>query len=121
MAQLYKAFFSGLAGIENYLQRYVQYVISSKNIVENDYSHPDVLMIKQTSTKVDREKHRMEAFVTFRLTRDELYYAIIQPDFNMLPLISNHFKKRYADRQWLIYDSRRKYGLFYNMNDVSEV
>ena len=47
--------------------------------------------------------------------------AIIQPDFNVLPLISNHFKKRYADQQWLIYDSRRKYGLYYNMNAVSEV
>lgn len=121
LKQLYKAFLSELPEIENHILRYVQYVVSSKNVVENDYSHPDVLMVKQTSTKVDREKHRMEAFVRFQLTRDELYFAIIQPDFNVLPLISTHFKKRYADQRWLIFDSRRKYGLYYNLEDVSEV
>ena len=119
--QLYKTFLSEAKGIENCLLRYVQYVIASKYSVENDYSHPDVLMIQQTAKKVDREKHRMEAFVRFELTKDQLYYAIIQPDFNVLPLISSHFKKRYADQRWLIYDSRRKYGLYYDLNDVTEV
>jgi probable DNA metabolism protein len=55
------------------------------------------------------------------LTKDQLYYAIIQPDFNVLPLIANHFKERYADQRWLIYDCRRKYGLCYDLREVSEV
>lgn len=121
LKQFYKTFLSEIKGIENHLLSYVQYILSTKNIVENDYSHPDVLMIKQTSRKVDREKHRMEAFVRFALTKDQLYYSIIQPDYNVLPLISNHFKNRYADQRWLIYDIRRKYGLYYDMNEVSEV
>lgn len=121
MNQLYKTFLSELAGIENNLLRYVQYVIASKYNVENDYSHPDVLMIKQTAKKVDREKHRMEAFVRFQLTKDQLYYSIIQPDYNVLPLISNHFEKRYADQRWLIYDCTRKYGLYYDLEKVEEV
>lgn len=121
MNQLYKTFLSELAGIENNLLRYIQYVIASKYNVENDYSHPDVLMIKQTTKKVDREKHRMEAFVRFQLTKDQLYYSIIQPDYNVLPLISNHFEKRYADQRWLIYDCTRKYGLYYDLEKVEEV
>ena len=56
-----------------------------------------------------------------QLTKDELYYAIIQPDYNVLPLISDHFKKRYADQRWLIYDCRRKYGLYYDLKEVEEV
>jgi probable DNA metabolism protein len=36
-------------------------------------------------------------------------------------LISNHFEKRYADQRWLIYDSRRKYGLYYDLEKVTEV
>ena len=121
MNHLYKTFLSELQGIENNLLRYVQYVIASKYNVENDYSHPDVLMIKQTAKKVDREKHRMEAFVRFALTKDQLYYAIIQPDYNVLPLISNHFEKRYADQRWLIYDCTRKYGLYYDLQTTEEV
>jgi probable DNA metabolism protein len=119
--QLYKSFLSELIGIENSLLRYIQYVITGKPGAENDYGHPDVLMVQQTSRKVHREKHRMEAFIRFQLTKDKLYYAIIQPDFNVLPLIANHFKERYADQRWLIYDCRRKYGLCYDLREVSEV
>ena len=121
MTQLYKTFLSEIPGIENNLFRYIQYVIASKHNVENDYSHPDVLMMKQTAKKVDREKHRMEAFVRFALTKDQLYYSIIQPDYNVLPLISNHFEKRYADQRWLIYDCIRKFGLYYDLEKVEEV
>lgn len=121
MSQLYKSFLSEVADIENVLLRYVQYMIASVYGVENDYGHPDVLMVQQLSKKVYREKHRMEAFVRFQLTKDRLYYAIIQPDYNVLPLVLSHFKERYADQQWLIYDSRRKYGLYYDLQEVTEV
>lgn len=121
LKQVYKTFLSELKDIENTLLRYIQYVIASKYNIENDYAHPDVLMVQQTSKKVDREKHRMEAFVRFQCTIDQLYYSIIQPDFNVLPLISDHFEKRYADQRWLIYDSLRKMGLYYNLQNVQEV
>ena len=110
-ADLYKTFLSENSDIENLLYRYIAYVLSAKESVENDYSNADVLMLQQISRKVHREKHRMEAFVRFQLTQDQLYFCIIQPDFNVLPLISKHFEKRYADQRWLIYDSSRKYGL----------
>jgi probable DNA metabolism protein len=121
MTQVYKSFLSELKGMEDVLLRYVQYVIAGKHGIENDYGHPDVLLVQQTSKKVHREKHRMEAFVRFQLTKDELYYAIVQPDYNVLPLIATHFKERYADQRWLIYDGIRKYGLYYDLNEVSEV
>jgi len=119
--QFYKTFLAELPLIEDHLLGYVQYVLAAKTAVENNYSHADVLMLQQTSRKVDREKHRMEAFVRFQLTKDGLYYCIIQPDFNVLPLISKHFKDRYADQRWLIYDVRRKYGLYYDCTSVTEV
>lgn len=120
-SQVYKTFLSEIVSIEDTLLRYVQYIFSSKTIVECDYSHPDVLLVQQVSRKVHREKHRMEAFVRFQLTADKLYYAVVQPDFNVLPLIIKHFKTRYADQRWLIYDSRRKYGIYYDLNEVATV
>jgi len=121
LGQLYKTFLSELKDIENVLLRYIRYVLRSGHGVENDFSDPDVLMVLQTSRKVAREKHRMEAFVRFQLTKDQLYYSIIQPDFNVLPLICKHFKNRYADQRWLIYDALRKYGLYYDGEKVEEV
>ena len=60
----------------------------------------------------------MEAFVRFRLTKDDIYFASIEPDFNVLPLIEKHFKRRYADQKWVIYDIKRGYGLFYDLETV---
>ena len=119
--QLYDVYLSELKDMDNLLLRYIQYALKSKFVIENDYSNADVLLIQQTSKKVHREKHRMEAFVRFKLTKDQLYYATIQPDFNVLPLICKHFKERYADQRWLIYDVHRKYGLYYDLQTVEEV
>lgn len=119
--EFYKTFLSELPGIEDVLFRFAKYVLDAHDSVECNYGHPDVLMVRQTGRKVHREKHRMEAFVRFELTKDNLYYCIVQPDFNVLPLISNHFEKRYADQRWLIYDSLRKYGIYYDLENVNEI
>lgn len=121
MRQLYMAFLTEAEGIENILLAYVQYVFGTKGSVETDFSHPAILTISAAAKKAAREKHRMEAFVRFQQTKDELYYALIEPDFNVLPLISDHFKKRYADQLWLIYDAKRKYGLYYDLDSVINV
>lgn len=90
------------------------------NILQN-YWDDEVLYFKQTLKKVSRERHRMKAFVRFSQSSDGLFFAFIEPDFNVLPLIVTFFRNRYADQQWLIYDIKRKYGLLYDKLDVMEV
>lgn len=119
--QIYRAFLSELDGIENTLLQYIQYAFSSEVYMEEDYSNPAVLGVFQTAKKVWREKHRMEAFVRFQRTADELYYAVIEPDYNVLPIIAEHFRSRYADQRWMIYDARRKYGMYFDLDSVDTV
>ncbi|NNE32887.1 MAG: DNA metabolism protein [Winogradskyella sp.] len=115
--QLYYAFLSEKEGIENVLLDYIRYAFTKTN-ADKDFAHPSVLKVAQIAKMVGREKHRMEAFVRFKLTQDEIYFANIEPDFNVLPLIEKHFKRRYADQKWMIYDIKRHYGLFYNLDKV---
>ncbi len=121
LSQFYTSFLSEQQGMENTLLQYVQYVFANNKTIEHNYAHHAVLTVMQTAKKVRREKHRMEAFVRFQLTKDQLYYAICQPDYNVLPLIRKHFKDRYADQRWLIYDARRKYGIYYDLEKVEPV
>lgn len=121
LSQLYKAFLSEIRDMEVVLLDYLRYTFRSNATMEHDYSHPSVLKVQQTARMVHREKHRMEAFVRFQLTADGLYYSMIDPDFNVLPLISRHFRERYADQCWMIYDNRRKYGLYYDLRQVTGV
>ncbi len=121
--EIYKSFLSELPQIEQVLSDFIRHAFASKGKIENDIGHPAVLAVSQIAHKVHREKHRMEAFVRFQRTKDGLYFASIIPDFNVLPLIVSHFRDRYADQDWLIFDRKRKYGAQYDCKSrkVSEV
>ncbi|WP_036678824.1 TIGR03915 family putative DNA repair protein [Daejeonella oryzae] len=118
---LFSCYLSELKGVEDLLIEFIQLVFSSVGSVEKSFTNPCVLRLSQIGKMVHREKHRMEAFVRFKLTKDEIYYAAIEPDYNVIPLILNHFKNRYADQKWLIYDLKRGYGIYYDLNFVEEI
>lgn len=90
----------------------VQY--PEENILMN-FAEDSILRISKISKSVSRERHRMTAFVRFEKMQDGVFFAKIDPDFNVLPLIRKHFRDRYADQKWMIYDLRRHYGLFYDL------
>lgn len=118
---IYFAFLSEQNNIEALLYHYIQKLMGGKYLGSTDFGDDAILKINQIAHKVGREKHRMEAFVRFQLTKDDVYFANIEPDFDVLPLISKHFRNRYADQQWIIYDVKRKYGIFYDLQTVEIV
>ena len=118
---LWIAWLSELETIEDTILGVVNYALELKKNVLGDFGNLHVLQVQQTAKSVGREKHRMEAFVRFQLTKDELYFAVIDPDFNVLPLILKHFSDRYADQRWFIFDSRRQYGIYYDLTEAAFV
>ncbi len=121
LKQVYHSFLSELPGMENMILHYTQYALVNDGSIEKDLGHAAVKFMADTARKVHREKHRMEAFVRFRRSEDDLYLAEIEPDFNVLPLIAEHFEKRYADQQWMIFDQKRNYGIHYDLHTVEAV
>ncbi|GAA4274051.1 TIGR03915 family putative DNA repair protein [Aquimarina gracilis] len=117
----FKAFLSEIKGVENTLLSYMRSTFTKETNNNIDFSNKDILKISQVARMVGREKHRMEAFVRFQLIKDGLYVATVSPDFNVLPLITHHFKDRYADQKWLIFDTARKYGIYYDLHSVEIV
>lgn len=100
---------------------FIQHVFEVQRNVERDFSNDTVMRIAQVARMVHRERHRMKAFIRFQLTSDGIYYAGIEPDFNVIPLIIKHFRNRYADQRWLIYDIKRKYGVYYDLQSTETV
>lgn len=115
------ALLSEIPGIEYTLYKMLRYVLANSKIVDTDFSHPAVLQIAKVAKQIGRETHRMEAFIRFRLTKDDIYFAVIEPDFNVLPLIASHFQDRYADQKWIIYDQKRRIGLFYDLEKTEYI
>ena len=119
--KIYEVHLSEQEGIANVLLRFVQYGLKLGRSACDDYSHEAVIILHQTLKKVHRERHRMEAFIRFQQSSDGLFFAMVEPDFDVLPLISTHFAKRYADQRWLIFDKKRKYGILYDLKEVHVV
>ncbi len=82
--------------------------------VSQDAGDDRIRQLLRLKQQMGREVHRMHAFVRFQQTPDGLYAALVNPDFNCLPLIGDHFAARYPAMEWLIYDTRRHYGLHWN-------
>lgn len=119
--KFYFAYLSEQPEVFQHLFNLAVYIFENKSNVARNYGNADVLTVSQIAKSVGREKHRMEAFIRFKKAADGLFYALVKPDFNVLPLIRKHFKDRYADQPWLIYDEKRKYGIYYDTQKVDVV
>lgn len=118
-ALVYKLFLSELPGIELHTYRFIHLLIKHNNpdILEN-FANEQVLYTAQVIKMIAREVHRMHAFVRFQKASTGVYFAVITPDFNVLPLLGEHFMRRFADQPWVIFDTQRGYGLHYDLTDV---
>ena len=119
--RLYMAHIAEMENEENNLVGYIRYVFDSPKNIEDDYGNRFVMRLSELIRMIRREKHRMEAFIRFQKLKDETFYATIEPDFNVLPLLIKHFRNRYADQKWIIYDTKRNYGVYYNLHDTEYI
>jgi probable DNA metabolism protein len=121
LQRLYAAHMADLANEDTTMIGFIRYAFDSEQNIEEDYGNKYVLRLSEIVRMVRREKHRMEAFVRFQKLQDETFYAAIEPDINVVPLLARHFKDRYTDQKWIIYDLRRNYGIFYDLHHVEYI
>ncbi len=115
------AFLSEGKGIEIKIMHFARRLFSESKNTETDLGDPDVLDVVNSARKVKKEAHRIKMFVRLQKTKDGIYFGGIDPLYDILPLVIEHFRSRYADQQWLIYDLKRNYGAFFNKKTVEEV
>ncbi len=113
------AFLSEHDDVEMCLLGVISYAIKQphQNILKN-YAHPHVMQLANLVKSVSRERHRMLAFGRFEKMQNGIFFARIEPDFNVLPLIVTHFRRRYQDQPWAIFGLRRHYGIYYDLQQI---
>ena len=95
------------------LFHYIYKVFKLGDIARN-FADPDVLNVTNIARRVLHEQLRMKQFIRFQKAKDGTYLAVVAPDHNVLPLITDHFSDRFNDQPWLIYDAKRHYGFYYD-------
>ena len=112
---------SEIAGSDEVIFRYIRKAIDSRQSIETNFADDDVLQMQKLAQKVNKEKHRLIEFVRFQKAADDIFFAPVSPDHNALPLTLEHFKDRFADQKWVIYDTKRNYGFYYDLKTVTEM
>lgn len=108
-------------GCDMLLFRYIRKTFDSKQSIETNYADEDVLAMQKTALKVNKERHRLIELVRFQKAADDIFFAPVAPDHNCLPLILSHFKDRFHDQKWVIYDTKRNYGFYYDLKEITEI
>ena len=103
------------------LFRYVCKTVDAPQSSELNFGDEDVLLATQLARKVWKERSRIIQFLRFQKAADGTYFAVIEPEYNVLALALPHFTDRFADQTWLIYDRRRRLGYYYDLHEVREV
>jgi probable DNA metabolism protein len=81
----------------------------------------DVFGLVQMARRVKHEVHRFHGFVRFQETADGLYFAAIDPDHDIVRLLTSHFRARFAGQVWVIYDTKRNHGVYYDTQTVMDI
>lgn len=117
--RLYMVFLSEMPRAPELIYQYIRHMVASSHNIETDFAHPAVVDVLNIHRKVMREAHRIQMFTRFQQTAANSYYASFAPKYNVLPVSIAHFRDRFADQEWVVYDLKRNFG-FHHLNGEIE-
>ena len=125
---VFDAWLSREEEVENHLLAVIRMAISENATPMQKLWHPDVRCVAKAASRVGNEAHRYLQFVRFvRVDRGApcltehhpatgLYVADIEPEYDILPKIANHFARRFQDQCFIIRDKTHAQALVYDTN-----
>lgn len=126
LQHVYYTYLSDYTDSGTLIYRYLKLGFKVGGKIDSMLSDQRVLDVHNTSKKVSFERHRMLGLLRFKKVSDNLFYAAIEPDHNIVPVLASHFAKRFSDQNFIIHDLKRKHAVFYNtskwvLTDFDEV
>ncbi len=75
--------------------------------VEQYHAHPDVRAVMIIARKVSTEIHRFKGLTRFRELADGTLWAPIEPNYDILQPLAQHFRHRLGAERWVLHDVGR--------------
>lgn len=119
--ELYKVFLSEIKGSEDAILRYIIHAYSAETFNHTDYSNLYVLRVHQVAKMVDREIQRLKDTIVMDQTKPDVSVAVVHSNFDVLPLLGKYFSRTYKSKKWVIYDKKRNYGLYYDLERLTQI
>ena len=107
LKRIYKAYLSNDPDKETKILKYVVLGFQKGSTVSMLHGNPVVFDIQSIEKKINTEKERMLQFVRFSVMEEDVLYAEIEPDNDVLELLHTHFCNRFSNDPFIIHDIRR--------------
>jgi len=89
--------------ILNYIKLIIEYGKNAKFLLNNKI----VIAFMDICKKAQLECHRLKGFLRFSDTANDIYYAKIEPDNDIVQFLMPHFISRYRYQKFVIHDIKR--------------
>lgn len=100
--------------ILKYLKLCYQYGVNINLAKNNDI----IISVDKYYRRVSLEAHRFTGFVRFKEIAPLSFYSSIEPVYNILPILINHFTTRFSDQNFIIHDLRREIAIMYDKKNA---
>ncbi len=102
-------------GFENLALNYAKCIIKEKKY--NNISNEWIRKVNEIKGRFFRELHKYKGFTRFYEIDENLLFAKVAPQNNIIIFLAEYFKKRLREN-FVIYDTKRKIAAFRNCSDI---
>lgn len=110
----YYAFLSDIEGRERSLIAYARWAFHYKEYFMDHLSDEPIWTVRQWARKTGNERHSLLGLLRFRELSGHMLYARLAPTCNVVPVMAPHFARRLPGEEWVIHDTRRHFGVYYD-------
>lgn len=118
---MYRAFLSDEEGKELKIFYFIREGFKTGKQIYARRKEPWIQDILAMNRKVGNEAEKFRGILRFSELEDGFLYAVIRPQCCILPILAVHFKDRFSQRSWGIYDSLRHEAAVYQNGRISMV
>lgn len=109
----FQAFCANTPGREDALARILLRLHREGKQVLDDLGDADANLVFRAARRAGAQAHLVTGLVRFAELADGCWYAPIEPECDVLPLVAGHFASRFADMNFVIHDRRRGTALLH--------
>ena len=114
LKRVFYAYLSELPESEMKILKYLQIGFKIGSGVDLNLANEYVLNMDNIYKKVGNERHRLTGLLRFKKVKEDILYAQVEPDHNVIALIAPHFVVRLKSENFIIHDTKRDIAVFYN-------
>jgi probable DNA metabolism protein len=98
---------------------FISYMRTNGNKGFYHLAEPSVRIVTKAAKRTSGEAHKLKGILRFRKFGNLFYGQYFSKTF-VLPMLGNHFFKRMPNEKWIIHDTERETGLFYDGKELRQ-